>query len=71
MITLIPLSPATLNGAAVETVNARSLDAFLHVRTAFRDWLSRRIVDYGFCEERDFCSFLSESSEVADVRYRP
>ena len=34
---------------------------FLGVQTAFRDWISRRIEEYGFVDDKDFCSFLSES----------
>lgn len=48
--------------AAVQTVNARDLHHGLEVSTAFKDWIVRRIADYGFQEEKDFCSFLSESS---------
>lgn len=47
---------------AVQTVNARDLHAFLRVGSAFKDWIARRIEDYGFQEGKDFCSFLSESS---------
>mgnify|MGYP000911169588 CR=1 FL=1 len=45
----------------VQTVNARDLHAFLGISTAFKDWIARRVSDYGFQEGRDFCSFLSES----------
>lgn len=58
----ISLSPATLDGSTAETVNARDLHAFLRVKTAFKDWIARRITDYCFCDGKDFCSFLSESS---------
>lgn len=47
---------------AVQTVNARDLHTFLEVKTAFKDWIARRIADYGFTDGLDFCSFLSESS---------
>lgn len=50
-----------IGGEAVQTVNARDLHAFLKVGTAFKDWISRRVADYGFAEGRDFCSFLSET----------
>ena len=59
---LIKLQPQTINGNAVETVSARELHEFLEVSTAFKDWVSRRIKDYDFIENLDFCSFLSESS---------
>lgn len=49
-------------GTPVQTVNARDLHAFLQVGSAFKDWIARRIDEYGFQEGKDFCSFLSESS---------
>ena len=62
MTQLIPLHSQTIDGNAVETVSARELHEFLEVSTAFKDWVSRRIKDYDFIENLDFCSFLSESS---------
>jgi len=47
------------NGEGV--VSARELHAFLEVGTHFKDWVVRRIQEYGFQEDRDFSSFLSES----------
>ena len=51
---LIPLHPQTINGNAVETVNARELHAFLEVQTRFNDWIARRVKDYGFTENIDY-----------------
>lgn len=39
----------------------RDLHAFLEVATAYKDWFPR-MVGYGFEEEKDFSSFLSEST---------
>ncbi|MBK3732923.1 hypothetical protein GAY29_07335 [Azospirillum brasilense] len=58
---LIPLTQAVVGGQPVRAVNLRDLHAFLGVQTAFKDWIARRIADYGFEDGRDFCSFLSES----------
>ena len=55
---LIKLQPQTINGNAVETVNARELHAFLQVQTKFADWIKNRIADYDFVENQDFVSFL-------------
>ena len=57
----LAISPASIDGNLVQTVNARDLHAFLGVATSFRDWIARRIAEYGFAEGKDFCSFLSES----------
>lgn len=59
---LIKLTQSKIAEEAVETVNARDLHEFLGVQTAFKDWIARRIQDFGFVEELDFCSNLSESS---------
>ena len=45
----------------MNAVDARVLHEKLKVKTAFKDWIARRIEECGFFEERDFCSFLSES----------
>lgn len=62
MNALIQIQTATLEGEEAQTVNARELHGFLEVGSAFKDWIARRIADYGFTEGKDFCSFLSESS---------
>ena len=59
---LIPLGTGEIDGVrGQKTVNARDLHTFLEVKTNFRDWIARRIQDYGFHEEKDFRSNLSES----------
>jgi len=45
----------------IQTVNARELHKYLAVGTALKDWIARRIEEYGFLDGQDFCSFLSES----------
>jgi anti-repressor protein len=42
-------------------VSGRELHEFLEVKTAYKDWFPR-MIEYGFEEEKDFCSFLSEST---------
>lgn len=59
---IIALSAANIGGEQIPTVNARDLHAFLGVKTEFKDWIARRIKDFSFVENTDFCSFLSESS---------
>ena len=58
---LIPLHSQTIDGNAVETVNARELHAFLEVRTRFNDWIAARINEYDFVENQDFVSFTENS----------
>lgn len=58
---LIKVEDRNIGDGHVKTINARELHAFLDVQTEFKDWISRRIADYGFTNGLDFCSFLSES----------
>lgn len=43
------------------TVSGRELHQALEIKTAYKDWFPR-MVEYGFVEGEDFCSFLSEST---------
>lgn len=43
------------------TILGRDLHELLEVKTAYKDWFPR-MVEYGFTEGIDFCSFLSESN---------
>ena len=51
---LIPLHPQTIDGNAVETVNARELHGFLGVSSKFADWIKNRIEQYDFVENQDY-----------------
>lgn len=42
-------------------VSGRELHEFLEVKTAYKDWFPR-MCEYGFSENLDFCSILSEST---------
>jgi anti-repressor protein len=55
------LIKVTTNEQGQQLVSARELHKFLDVKTEFKDWMPR-MLDYGFCENIDFSSFLSESS---------
>jgi anti-repressor protein len=59
---LIPVASRPVGSETIPTVNARELHTFLEVKTAFKDWIARRIEDFCFVKEQDFCSFLSESA---------
>jgi phage antirepressor YoqD-like protein/phage anti-repressor protein len=43
------------------TVSAKEVHRFLGVGTHFKDWFPR-MCEYGFVQDVDFCSFLSEST---------
>ena len=57
MTQLIPLHSQTIDGNAVETVNARELHAFLESKQDFSTWIKNRIADYDFVENQDFVRF--------------
>ena len=50
----LSLSAQTLDDQIVQTVNARSLHAFLGVGKVFRSWMSDRIKQHEFIEGQDF-----------------
>ena len=51
---LIPLQPQTINGNAVETVNARELHEFLESNRQFADWIKNRASESACIENQDF-----------------
>ena len=54
---LIPLHLQTIDGNAVETVNARELHTFLESKQDFSTWIKNRISEYDFVENQDFVRF--------------
>ncbi len=58
---LIAISSREVGGRSVRTVDGRELHGFLEVHTAFKDWLPRRIEEYGFVRDIDYTDFLVES----------
>lgn len=59
---LIKISSQTINGDAVQTVNARDLHEFLESRQDFTTWIKARIERYKFVEGLDFTITLGKSS---------
>ena len=53
---LIKLQPQTIDGNAVETVNARELHTFLESKQDFSTWIKNRIEKYEFVENQDYVS---------------
>lgn len=50
-----------VNEKQEQVVSARELHKFLEVSTHFKDWFPR-MCEYGFNNDQDFCSILSEST---------
>ena len=59
---LIPLQPQTINGNAVETVNARELHAFLESKRQFADWIKAKLERLRLIENKDFV-IISQTCE--------
>lgn len=55
------LIPIEVNEKQEAVVSGRELHKFLEVGTAYKDWMPR-MIEYGFVEDLDFCSILSEST---------
>ncbi|WP_292325759.1 antA/AntB antirepressor family protein [Mesorhizobium sp.] len=51
------ITVGSIGAAAVQTVNARDLHAFLNSRKVFGAWINDRIEQYGFIENADFVVF--------------
>jgi len=56
---LIKITSGTIDGASVQTVNARELYAFLEVKSEFRNWIKNRIDDFQFNENSDFATTVN------------
>ena len=63
---LIPLQLQTIDGNAVETVNARELHAFLESKQDFSNWINNRIKQYNFMENQDFILVLNQQNKVSN-----
>lgn len=59
---LIVIKKTVIGTEEVNSVDARELHSFLEVGTRFDTWFDRRVKEYEFIMNTDFCSILSESS---------
>ena len=66
---LINITKTTINEEEVNAVNARELYEKLGVKTQFKDWMPRRIDEYGFEEGRDFTVLKNERGRNANGKF--
>lgn len=59
---LIKIRKETIEDKQVNAVDARELHQFLEIKTRFDKWIERRIEEYNFIINSDFCPVLAESS---------
>jgi anti-repressor protein len=55
--------PVYLSDKGTRLVNMRELHAWLGVETRFNDWITRRIMQYGFIENEDYLLLKNEYGE--------
>lgn len=58
---LVKISKETIGNESVNAVDARELHAFLEVKTAFHDWINKRISSYKFIKDYDYLK-ISDSN---------
>ena len=57
----VKIKSATIGEESVNSVDARELHEFLEVKTAFTDWIKKRIEDYGFSNDSDYLKISSRN----------
>ena len=57
---LIQITQTQINGAEVNSANAREIHEDLEVKTAFSHWIKRAIEKYDFIENQDYITFITD-----------
>ena len=66
---LIQINRNTINGAEVNSVNAREIHSYLEVKTKFADWIKRAIEKYDFIENEDYAVLKNGNGNNALIEY--
>jgi phage anti-repressor protein len=66
---LIPFQSRTVGTENVQTVDARELHAFLEVGTHYYDWITRRIVEFGFLQGIDYVELKNEFGIIKTTQH--
>lgn len=66
---LIQITKNTINGAEINSVNAREIHEYLKVKTKFADWIKRAIEKYDFVENKDFSILKNGNGTNAFIDY--
>lgn len=69
MNSLIQITKNTINGAEINSVNAREIHEYLKVKTKFADWIKRAIEKYDFIENQDFTILKNGNGSNAFIDY--
>jgi anti-repressor protein len=66
---LVKISKSEINGATIDSVDARELHAFLESKQRFADWIKGRINQYGFTQGVDFVANHSSMTSPPRIEY--
>lgn len=69
MDSLIQITKNTINGAEINSVNAREIHKYLEVKTKFADWIKRAIDKYDFIENQDYAILKNGNGNNAYIDY--
>ena len=69
MDSLIQISKNTINGAEINSVNAREIHKYLEAKTKFADWIKRAIEKYDFIENQDYAILKNGNGNNAYIDY--
>lgn len=65
----IRITKQNINGSELNSVNARHIHDFLHVKTKFSDWIKRAIERYDFIENQDYAILKNGNGNNAFIDY--
>lgn len=66
---LIKINQTSINGADVNSVNAREIHTYLEVKTKFADWIKRAIEKYDFVQDEDYSILKNGNGNNAFIDY--
>ena len=69
MDSLIQITKNMINGAEINSVNAREIHKYLEVKTKFADWIKRAIDKYDFIENQDYAILKNGNGNNAYIDY--
>ncbi|OFA04822.1 antA/AntB antirepressor family protein [Duganella sp. HH101] len=61
-------SGAVVDGATIQTINARSLHSFLQSGKDFSNWIKDRVAKYGFVDGKDYTTFSPKQANTLGGR---
>lgn len=66
---LIKIEKTLINGAEINSVNARNIHEYLEIKTPFSMWIKRAIEKYDFLENEDFTTHKFVNGKATQIDY--